>query len=363
MRGMTMSNHVLFEIHYIPVEQWPQKCQQQWHDALEDDDLFAKRKPASSWRTATIRKTRSGIGSLISWHAYKKLNLNDASIADLVTPEKIQGFITDLHEAEYAPYTIFCHIQEIYDGARVMDNTKDWHWLLNAVKKLRSKARPVRNKMKRLQPAQKLERLGQKLMDEAQLNNKLTTYKQALMFRDGLMIATLIQRPLRLANFASIDIGRRLTLFSESAVLSFPAIELKGKRDLEIPFPPKYLPALKTYLDIYRPCLLSLKHDDAPDHTNGLWISNEGRQLAEVSLRNAIKKRTAKEFGQDLTPHLFRDSSVTTLVRDAPESARLTRSILGHTTLEITNKHYNQAKMIDASRRHTSLMERLISNT
>ena len=135
------------------------------------------------------------------------------------------------------------------------------------------------------------------------------------------MITTLIHRPLRVSNFASIDLGGRLTLFSKSAILSFPATELKGKRDLEITLPPKNLAALKTYLDTYRPYLLSLKHEDAPGHTDGLWISNEGRQLAEVSLRNAIKKRTAKEFGQDLTPHLFRDSSVTTLVRDAPESA------------------------------------------
>jgi integrase/recombinase XerD len=357
-----MADLLLFEIHYIPVEQWPQKCQEQWHEAFEDDDLFAKRNPASSWRKATIHKTRSGIGSLISWHAYKELPLDNAGIADLVTLEKIKDFIADLRDAEYAPYTIFCHIQEIYDGARVMDGAKDWRWLLNAVKKLRSKARPVRNKLKRLQPAQKLDMLGRKLMEEAQSNPKLTLYKRALMFRDGLMIATLIQRPLRLSNFAALDIGGRLTFFSKSAVLSLSGKELKGKRDLEVAFPPKYFNALKNYVETYRPYLLSLKHEDAPDLTNGLWISNEGRQLSEVSLRNAIKKRTAKEFGQDLTPHLFRDSSVTTLVRDAPESARLTKSILGHTTIETTNKHYNQAQMIDASRRHASLMERLMSD-
>ena len=357
-----MTDPFIFEIHYIPVEQWPQKCQEQWNEAFEDNDLFAKRKPASSWRKASIRKTRSGIGSLLSWHVYKELPLGEAAIAELVTQTAIKGFIVDMRDAEYAPNTIFCHVQEIYDGARVMDPEKDWRWLLNAVKKLRSKARPVRNKLKRLQPAQKLELLGRKLMEEARSNPKLTLYKRALMFRDGLMIATLIQRPLRLSNFAALDIGGRLTLFSKSAILSFPGKELKGKRDLEVPFPPKYLGTLKTYLETYRPYLLSLKHEDAPDHTNGLWVSNEGRQLSEASLRNAIKKRTAKEFGQDLTPHLFRDSSVTTLVRDAPESALLTKSILGHTTIETTNKHYNQAQMIDASRRHASLMERLMSD-
>ena len=83
--------------------------------------------------------------------------------------------------------------------------------------------------------------------------------------------------------------------------------------------------------------------------------------MADQSIRNAIKKRTRTAFGQDLTPHLFRDASVTTLVRDAPASAQLTKGILGHSTIETTNKHYNQAKMVDASRRHTNLMEQLIN--
>jgi integrase/recombinase XerC len=181
------------------------------------------------------------------------------------------------------------------------------------------------------------------------------------MFRDGLMIAVLIHRPLRLSNFASIDVGGRLQIYDKSAMLFFPAEEMKGKRDFEAHFPPTYVPALKTYLEIYRPYLLSLKHEDTPDHVAGLWVSNEGKQLADLSLRNAIKKHTKREFGRDLTPHLFRDSSVTTLVRDAPESARITRPILGHSTIQTTNKYYNQAVMIDASRRHSHLMESLIA--
>jgi integrase len=359
---ITMTDTTVFKIRYVPVEEWPIGCQQQWHAAFDAADLFSKTKPATQWRKATIRKVCCGIGSLMSWIAYQGHLDHDCEIADVITRDNISGFVADMREAGYAPNTIYSHIQGAYQGAKVMEPAADWGWLLNAVKKIRAKAKPARNKLKRLQPAQKLDRLGRKLMDEAQSNTKLTPYKRALMFRDGLMIAVLIHRPLRLGNFASIDIGGRLTFFSKSAMLSFAADEMKGKRPFEAHFPPKYFQALKTYIDIYRPYLLSLKHEDAPNHTNGLWISNEGRQLADQSLRNAIKKRTAKEFGQDLTPHLFRDSSVTTLVRDAPESARLTRPILGHTTIETTNKHYNQARMIDASRRHTSLMESLFNN-
>jgi integrase len=189
----------------------------------------------------------------------------------------------------------------------------------------------------------------------------LTIYKSALMFCDGLMLACLIHRPIPLSHFASIDLDQPPIVLSNRAILAFPAQEMKGKRDFEAQFPTKYLTALHSYIGFYRPYLLSLRHGDSPEHVCGLWISNEGRQLAEQSIRNAIKKRTRIEFGQDLTPHLFRDCAVTSLVRDAPESARITRSILTHSTIETTNRHYNQAQMINASRRHTNLMESLMS--
>jgi integrase/recombinase XerD len=352
-----------FKNRYIPVDQWPLACQQQWQAACTEADIFQKRKPATQWRKATIRKNVCGLGSLISWIIHTQNFRSNADVSEIVIRDHIAGFVKELREADYASNTIFNHVQGIHDCAKVMDPTQDWSWLLNAVKKLRSKAKPTRNKLKRLQPAQKLDLLGCKLMDEAETNAKLTFYKRALMFRDGLMISLLIHRPLRLGNFASVDIGGRLTLYAKSAVFSFPAEEMKSKRPFEAHFPKKYVSALTVYLEVYRPYLLSLRHEDAPADVSGLWVSNEGRQLADQSLRNAIKKRTAKEFGLDLTPHLFRDSSVTTLVRDAPESARLTRPILGHSTIEVTNKHYNQAQMVDASRRHLNLMEQLINAT
>ena len=349
-----------FKIRYVPLNEWPIGCQEQWSAAFEEADLFSNTKPATQWRRATILKVICGLGALISWCIYKKISIENATISDLATQEHIKGFITDMRQSNYAPNTIFCHVQEVYDAAKVMDPSQNWKWLLNGLKKVRSKAKPVRNKLKRLQPAQKLDQLGNALMQRAQSDSELSFYKRALMFRDGLMIAILIHRPLRLSNFASIDVGGRLQILAKSAVLFFPAEEMKGKRDFEAHFPAKYLSDLKTYLEIYRPYLLSLKHEDTPDHVSGLWISNEGKQLSELSLRNAIKKHTKREFGQDLTPHLFRDCAVTTLVRDEPESARITRSILSHSTIETTNRHYNQAQMIDASRRHTKMMESLI---
>ena len=138
---------------------------------------------------------------------------------------------------------------------------------------------------------------------------------------------------------------------------------MKGKRPLDVSFPASLRSALRTYLDVYRPYLLTLQHVAASASVDALWISSEGRRMDDGSIRVAIKKRTRTAFGQDLPPHLFRDCAVTTVVRDAPASARLTRDLLGHATLDMTNKHYNQAQMIDASRRHTAMMEGLCQST
>ena len=137
--------------------------------------------------------------------------------------------------------------------------------------------------------------------------------------------------------------------------------EMKGKRPFEADFPPALLAPLNFFLDVYRPYLLTLGSEGLPDAAGRLWISNEGRPMDDQSIRNAIKKRTRQAFGRDLTPHLFRDASVTSLIRDAPSSARLAKSILSHQTLEMTNKFYNQAQMVETSRRHAQLIEQLLS--
>jgi integrase/recombinase XerD len=356
-----------FKGRYVPIISWPVACQAQWCEAHNEPGLFEKDKPARHWRPATMKKTADGFGHFISWMIFTGTFDRDGDVVRLVTRKNITGFVKAMASSKYAPYTIFSHIQEVYDASRVMDPTQDWSWLNAVVKKLRSQSRPVRNKLARLQSAQALERLGRLLMHKAETTNNLSFYQRALMFRDGLMISILIRRPFRLKNFASLTIESNLIIYETSASFLFLAEEMKGKRPFEVAFPPEYFERLQIYLAHYRPYLLCLTHknDGLTQELNktgknkALWISNEGRALTDHSLRNAIQKRTKAEFDIDMTPHLFRDASVTSLIRHAPESAKITRSILGHTTIDITNAHYNQARMIESSLRHTHLIESL----
>jgi hypothetical protein len=77
-------------------------------------------------------------------------------------------------------------------------------------------------------------------------------------------------------------------------------------------------------------------------------------------VRVAIYKRTKSEFGATIPPHWFRDSVVTTLVHDEPTSAMISGHVLGHASIDIAQKHYNQALMVESARRSTALIESMI---
>jgi site-specific recombinase XerD len=190
----------------------------------------------------------------------------------------------------------------------------------------------------------------------------MTVLQGALAFRDGLMIALLIRRPSRIKNFASLAIGDNLVIEGAAVSFAFRASEMKSKRPMDIPFPEPLLWALERYVEHYRPILLSESGKAKGISTNALWISRDGTVLAEGPLHNAIRRRTREAFRAPIPPHWFRDCAVTKLVRDAPASARLTSSVLGHASHQIANRHYNQALMIDSARRHAQVLESLIDS-
>lgn len=355
-----MSTVKAYRPHCLKQEAWPRAYFHAWEYAQRPAKLFDESKPAAQWRTATITKVRNGFGVYLHWLKCRGLLLEDSDLDSLVTVARMRDYQETLVEAGCAPLTIYNRIEELHLMMQALAPQGNWSWLGKAAKRIRHSAHTVRHKLQRLQPVDRLEHLGVDLMTIADTDGRLTMFKRALMFRDGLMIVLLARRPLRLKNFAALRIGISLVVGADTASIVFPREEMKGNRPLEIPFPDTLMEALHIYLARYRPWLLSRTHAALIGDCDALWISNEACRMAEGSIRNMIKRRTSKVFGVDLTPHLFRDCAVTSMVRDAPASARLTRDLLGHASLDVTIKHYNQALMVDASRRYTATIEKLL---
>ena len=73
----------------------------------------------------------------------------------------------------------------------------------------------------------------------------------------------------------------------------------------------------------------------------------------------AIGGITLRLTGKRIPPHFFRDAAATTLTRESPEAARLIGPILGHTATGTAERHYIQARSIEAARDYADVLRRL----
>jgi hypothetical protein len=102
--------------------------------------------------------------------------------------------------------TIYGSIQKQRRFTRLIAPRRDLGWLIEIERQLYSEMRP-RPKWHRVVTTDVLVEAGRTLMAEPEIAKrpKLT---RARMFRNGLMIALLAYCPIRLKNFAALEIGR-----------------------------------------------------------------------------------------------------------------------------------------------------------
>jgi integrase len=72
-----------------------------------------------------------------------------------------------------------------------------------------------------------------------------------------------------------------------------------------------------------------------------------------------VRQRTKAAFGAAMSPHPFRDCAATAIAIADPEHVRDIMAILGHATLATSQRHYNQARGLEASRRYQGTIDRL----
>ena len=70
--------------------------------------------------------------------------------------------------------------------------------------------------------------------------------------------------------------------------------------------------------------------------------------MSQEGLSGRIELRTREAFGKAMNPHLFRDAAATTLAIVDPEHVRAAAPVLGHRNFGTTERHYIQAKGLQA---------------
>jgi integrase len=194
------------------------------------------------------------------------------------------------------------------------------------------------------------------LMARADSAMDQTPLQRAVLFRDGLLITFLAYRPIRISNLAAITIGRQLVQQGTGYWLRFEPEEMKTRQALEAAISIALLPGLERYLQHYRVVLLTGANRRPRAKTDALWVSETATPMAVISVHNRFRRHTKAAFGVAVSPHLFRDSAATAVAVDGPAHVRAIMPILGHSTLATSEKHYNHARSLDASRRHIRII-------
>jgi integrase/recombinase XerD len=81
--------------------------------------------------------------------------------------------------------------------------------------------------------------------------------------------------------------------------------------------------------------------------------------LTSELLAKRISQRTKEAFGMSISPHLFRDAAATAIATEDPEDVGMILPILGHTSIQVGERRYNQARTLQSTRKYLDVLESL----
>ena len=277
--------------------------------ATREDDLLGEPGPLTHLRSITRLKLRGAYGRWL-WH----LTVTDSALlasppAARITRDAGWPARRGL-SARNASLTVAHRVLDLERAAKAFAPAGDWRWLRKLVNKLCRRAHPVRDKRARMRPPREVFDAGLALMVQAETGMFTSAKKQALAFRDGLLLALLASRAPRVGNVAMMDIQRHLERSGEVRILRFDGAEMKNGSPFEVPLPRELTAPLERF-----PALASCAPGRSSSDQPGVDL---GVRTAAPRRRDPLHRDPAyRTLRVSLHPHLLRTGLMTeTAIRD-----------------------------------------------
>ena len=248
--------------------------------------------------------------------------------------------------------TVYGSIQKLRRMTQLIASNRDVAWLIEIERELLSAMRP-KSKWDRVVLAEIVVEAGLTLIAEGETASELPKLTRARLVRNGLMLALLALYPIRVKNFAALEIGRSIVKLDGVWWIILTAAETKEKRPDEREIENYIGHAIDKYVDTYRPFLARGR-----DPGSALWLAVTGEPMAECSVGETITETTRSTLGVPISPHMFRTNAATTAAVHAGDQPHLGSAVLHHTHGTVTQENYNRATGISASRAYASVVER-----
>ena len=323
--------------------EWPLHDQRLWQAANESGGFLETDGKAAHWKDKTRLGVEKRYGLWLGYLASSDTLDPTALPSRRISKENLTGYVTWLEDRGNASTTIASSIRDLNESLRVMEPKADLALLKELSLTLHARQKPVRQKQAKILHPDALLSGALDYLDRVPGATYRNKFCQAGKYRDGLIVAFLSCRPIRLENVTAMELGRHLVPDGDQWLCRFEAHEMKEKRPLAFTIPGRRVSYLSTYLAIYRPILLKGKSGQ------DLWISTRSNRMSEQSVYWNTCRLTEDLFGQRINPHLFRDCAASALATEDPEHILAIARILGHASIDTTMRHYNQSQMISAA--------------
>ncbi len=269
----------------LPPQEWPEADRMAWEEACRPGLRLRAGGAAGGYAEASREDFARQYGAFLGFlQRVGRLQLR-LHAAALVTPENVEVYVAEL-QGRLSSVTVWNSVYKLRRAAELMCPAADFGWLAEIEKDLALVAQP-RSKLDRLVFSDRLAEAGLRLIGEA--HGIGDRFKRAVGIRSGLMLAVLALCPMRLKNFAELQLGSTFKNIEGSWWITIPKSQTKTRRTPEERRLPAFvIPHVQVYLNEAREALL------APDaEINALWISSTtGLAFTRKNLGTLISKLT-----------------------------------------------------------------------
>jgi integrase len=335
-------------VRALPIAEWPAADRDCWNRACEPGARLTRGGLASHLAPVTRNDLASRYGYFLD--CLKRASILDhrCGPAAQVTPAKVDAYLAELR-ARVSSVTVYGSIQKLRRAAELIAPKLDFVWLSEIEKDLALVMIP-RSKFDRVVLTEVLVEAGLTLIAEAEASGR-SDLVRARGVRNGLMVALLALCPIRLKNFAALEIGKTIMNSRGAWWIVLPYSMTKSRRADERRVPDVLNAVFETYVDRYRPMLLREGRS-----TNALWVSShDGAAMSYVGVEVTVKGTTRSAIGVDVCPHMFRTAAASTAAIHCGNTPHLASAILQHTDPRVTEEHYNRATCMSAAQAYAAI--------
>lgn len=329
---------------HLRIEDWPKADRQAFEGAFMPGDIFDDQCPPGAHLSAgSRRKNQYSYGRWLGHLAVADPEALLIPPGERLTLDRMHRFVLELQD-EVRATTVASTVDGIYQAARLIAPAIDWSWLSGLKRRLHAQSEPLDRFCKLIMPDETLD-IGISLMDAA-CDAAFRPHKlNEIQFRDGLIIALLTLWPIRRRSLAALTVNRHIELSEGRINLLLFGEDTKGRRPEAITLHPILVPYFEHYLAKIRPILLGDRTSDA------LWVSQHGKSLTGDAIYGAVRKRLFKATRKLTSLHDFRRATGTYIAQTMPEKIGILPGLLQHCDPNTGQRHYNQARSENASRR------------